>query len=138
MFKKNNNRLSVSSSPQLNINTVIAEELAIVGDLNGEESIRIDGRVKGNITIKDGVILGEKSLVEGNIQADSLIVFGKIIGNIICKSLQVKEQGMVNGDISTDTLNVEKGAIINGHLSMAINNNPTALLAENNDTVLNN
>lgn len=138
MFKKNNSRLSVSSSPQLNINTVIAEELAIVGDLNGEESIRIDGRVKGNITIKEGVILGEKSFVEGNIQADSLIVFGKIIGNIICKSLQVKEQGIVNGDISTDTLNVEKGAIINGHLSMAINNNSPALLAENNETVLNN
>lgn len=138
MFKKNNNRLSVSSSQQLNINTVIAEELAIVGDLNGEESIRIDGRVKGNINIKDGVILGEKSLVEGNIQAESLIIFGKIIGNIVCKSLQVKEQGMISGDISTDTLNVEKGAIINGHLSMSINNNPPALLAENNDTVLNN
>jgi len=107
---------------QLQINTVIATGINIIGDIKGESAIRIDGNVEGNVDMKKAIIIGEKGLVKGSLNSDAVIVFGKLTGNLKCKTLQIKNSGIIDGDITTESLEVDMGGKYNGNLKMEIPN----------------
>lgn len=108
---------------QLQINTVIAGGINITGDIKGDTAIRIDGNVDGNVEMKKGIIIGDKGLIKGSLNSDAIIVFGKLIGNLKCKTLQIKNTGIIEGDITADSLEVEMGGKYNGNLKMDISIN---------------
>jgi cytoskeletal protein CcmA (bactofilin family) len=117
MFKKNNTQNTLEISHQ-EISTIIGEGFTITGEMEGNTSIRIEGKVVGNVNISDGIILGEKGIIEGNVTTKSAIIYGTIEGNIKATQLEIKKTGTVNGDIITDNLEIEMGAQYNGKLNM--------------------
>lgn len=76
-------------------------------------------RVEGNINLKQGIILGEKAYVEGNMESDYIILFGNIKGNIKSKEIILKSTGNVQEDIVTDALEIEMGSRYNGNLKIS-------------------
>ena len=72
--------------------------------------------------VDEGLILGEKGSVLGNIITKEMVVYGEVNGNIQTNSLEIKASGKVTGEIRTQTLQVENGAVYNGSLSMTQNN----------------
>jgi cytoskeletal protein CcmA (bactofilin family) len=90
----------------------------IVQVRTGRTSCRIEGKIIGNVNVENGVILGEKGNVEGDIHTKSAIIFGTIQGSVKSSQLEIKKTGIINGDISTDTLEIELGAQYNGKLNM--------------------
>lgn len=100
------------------ITTVLGSEISFHGDIQGSQSIKIDGNVTGNVYVENGIILGEKAKLEGNLKSKSIIIFGEISGNISCNELIIKKSGIVNGDISTKTIEIEMGGKYNGKLKM--------------------
>ena len=117
MFKKKNTK-TASEFEQQPITNVFGSDMKITGDITGDSPIRIDGTVEGNITVKNGVILGEKSIVTGNINSDFIVVYGKLNGNIHSKNLYIKNTGVINGDIHVDIIEIEMGGKYNGRLNM--------------------
>lgn len=117
MFKASEKPKKIKTD-DFEINTVIAEGVSIEGDLMGEDSIRIDGKVKGNVYIKRGVVIGESGLVEGNIQCESIIIFGKILGNIHSQTLHLKPSGYIDGDVLAELLSIDLGGKVNGLVDM--------------------
>lgn len=109
----------VSKLDSMRINTIIGNDIVFKGDLHGDSVIRIDGKVEGNITLKQGIILGEKAFVEGNMESDYIILFGHIKGNIKSKEIILKSTGTVQGDIVTDALEIEMGSRYNGNLKIS-------------------
>jgi cytoskeletal protein CcmA (bactofilin family) len=101
------------------ISTLISEGSVLDGNLKAPAFARIDGTVNGNITVDEGLILGEKGLVKGNIVTKEIIVYGKVAGNINCSSLEIRSTGNITGDIKTGVLQVEMGGVHNGSFSMA-------------------
>ncbi|OOQ58807.1 bactofilin family protein [Mucilaginibacter pedocola] len=101
------------------ISTLVSEGAVIDGNLKAPAFARIDGTVNGNITVDEGLILGEKGLVKGNIVTKEIVVYGKVTGNINCTSLEIRSTGNINGEVKTETLQVERGGIHNGSLMMA-------------------
>ena len=101
------------------ISTLISEGSVLDGNLKAPSFARIDGTVNGNITVDEGLILGEKGLVKGNIVTKEIIVYGKVTGNINASSLEIRSTGNITGDIKTGVLQVEMGGVHNGSLSMA-------------------
>ncbi|MPN18738.1 hypothetical protein SDC9_166101 [bioreactor metagenome] len=101
------------------INTIIGNDIVFKGDIYGENVIRIEGKVEGNISLKRGIILGEKAFVEGNMESDYIILFGHIKGNIKSKEIVLKSTGTVQGDIVTDALEIEMGSRYNGNLKIS-------------------
>jgi len=87
----------------------------------GDESMRIDGTVIGNIDI-DGVLnVSETGHVDGNINAGSVRVAGRVTGNIDCSyALHLAPTADVVGDIRTVALIVDDGAIIVGSCHTAL------------------
>jgi len=117
MFKKDRPTKTLDLS-QHEITTIIGEGFHFVGELNGNEVIRIEGKITGNLKVTKGVILGEHSLIEGDIETNSAIIYGTVNGNIKTLQLEIKKTGHINGNISTETLEVELGATYNGKLEM--------------------
>lgn len=100
------------------ISTFIAEGTVIDGNLKAPAVARIDGQVIGDVNIAEGLILGEKGSIQGNVSTKDMVVYGVITGNIKVESLEIKSTGKINGEIKTGALLVETGAIYNGTLSM--------------------
>jgi cytoskeletal protein CcmA (bactofilin family) len=104
------------------ISTLISEGCIIDGNLKAPAFARIDGQVTGDVMVDEGLILGEKGIVMGNIITKEMVVYGTVTGNLQVNSLEIKASGMVTGEIRTQTLQVENGAVYNGSLSMTQNN----------------
>jgi len=116
MFTKNKQQsLEIN---QQEISAIIGEGYVFTGELSGSSVIRIEGKIIGNVNVEGGVILGEKGIIEGDINSKSAIVYGTVNGNIKTTHLEIKKSGNVNGEISTDTLEIEIGAQYNGKLNM--------------------
>jgi cytoskeletal protein CcmA (bactofilin family) len=104
------------------ISTLISEGCIFDGNLKAPAFARIDGQITGDVMVDEGLILGEKGSVLGNVITKELVVYGNITGNLQVNSLEIKASGKVTGEIRTQTLQVENGAVYNGSLSMTQNN----------------
>ena len=113
-----NNKSANNSFNPTNLNIVNAGT-TIIGDLNSEGDIRVDGNVKGYISSKARLVLGQTSRVKGDIKAANLEVSGEVEGNIyVSELLTVKATAKISGDIISTKLVIEAGAEFNGHCSM--------------------
>jgi cytoskeletal protein CcmA (bactofilin family) len=118
LFSKND---KVSLDLQ-SISTLISEGCILDGNLKAPAYARIDGHITGDIIVDEGLILGEKGSIQGNVITKEMVVYGIVNGNLQTNSLEIKASGKVTGEIRTQTLMVENGAVYNGSLSMTQNN----------------
>ncbi|GAB3915116.1 bactofilin family protein [Mucilaginibacter boryungensis] len=115
LFKKNG---SVELDQQT-ISSIVSEGCVIEGNLNAPAFVRIDGQINGNVTIEQGLILGEKGNIQGNVQTKQMVVYGHIDGDITTDVLEIRSTGKITGKITTARIQVDAGAVYNGSLSMA-------------------
>lgn len=109
MFSRKNNE---------KLESFIGVNSSFKGDIKTKGTIRIDGNVEGNID-SDGVIIGEKGFLKGDVRANRVIVGGKIEGMVTAKEMiEIKGKGEITGDINTPRLSVFEGAILNGKATM--------------------
>ncbi|MCX7845982.1 MAG: polymer-forming cytoskeletal protein, partial [Dictyoglomaceae bacterium] len=64
------------------VDTIVGPRVEIHGKVISEASIRIDGKILGDIESKQGVIIGKTGYIEGNIKCQKLTVIGKVKGNV--------------------------------------------------------
>jgi cytoskeletal protein CcmA (bactofilin family) len=93
----------------------IPKEMVITGSFNADISGQIAGTVNGNIWIKAKVFILKDGIVNGDISAEELVVYGKINGDVkSCKKMIVHSGAVINGNIITDEIHIEKNAAIEG------------------------
>ncbi len=108
MFNKETDKLDT----YLGINSTFKGELTVRGTL------RVDCTVEGKLDA-DNVILSESAQVKGEIKAKTIIVGGKIEGNVHAQELvEIKSKGKVFGDIFTPKLAIIEGGEFNGRVDM--------------------
>lgn len=117
LFKKGKVALDMQS-----ISTLISENSVLEGNFKAPAFVRIDGQINGDVTIEEGLILGEKGIINGNIITKEILIYGQVTGNITTNSLEIKPTGKITGDIKTQALQVETGGFYNGNLTMVQNN----------------
>ncbi len=101
------------------IETLIGENTIFQGTIKSKGSVRIDGRLEGSILEGHQVIVGVKGYVQGDINANAVIVGGKINGNVTTKeNIELKPGGQLLGDIHTAVLSIGEGAVFEGHCVM--------------------
>ena len=95
--------------------TLIPLETTFTGSVETSTSIRIDGRIKGNVNAKGDVTLGPKALVEGDVFGRAFSIAGTITGNVVSTgSVLIQPKAQVLGDIVAKAMNIELGASYNG------------------------
>jgi cytoskeletal protein CcmA (bactofilin family) len=121
MFNSSKNNTPAFNPNNLNI---INAGTTILGDLNSEGDMRIDGTVKGYVSSKARLVLGNTCKVEGDIKAVNLELSGEVNGNIyVTELLTVKASAKINGNIVSNKLIIEAGAEFNGNCAMRENKN---------------
>ncbi len=89
------------------------------GELEFEDTMRIDGRFNGRIVSKNELIVGESATIEGEIHVGSIAISGTVIGKIRAdQKIEIHRSGKVFSDIMTPALIVEEGAVFQGQCEM--------------------
>lgn len=94
---------------------VLNNDVEIKGNLKFSGELTLDGKLDGEINT-DGVLnLGEKGSVSGNISAQTVVVRGKVNGNITAKEkIDIKSKAEVFGDVKSAKLAIEEGVTFVG------------------------
>ncbi len=116
MFSKGDKTVSQTKAPVKSDGapSIISANLHIVGDMNTDGEIQVDGTVDGDVK-GNAVTIGTNATVNGEISADSVVVRGAVNGRIKADTVQLAESAKVSGDIWHQSLAVEAGAHLEGH-----------------------
>ena len=118
MFTKNNESMKRTENNNSVVN-IIWQGTSILGDINSNGDIRIDGTLKGSIKTEGKVVLGKEGVVEGDVVCQNADISGTIKAKItVSNLLSLKETARLNGDIVTNKLSIEPGAEFTGSCSM--------------------
>ena len=89
------------------------------GELEFEDTMRIDGKFNGSITSKNELIVGDSANIEGDIHVGRIAISGTVIGKIKAdQRVEIHRNGKVYSDIDTPALIIEEGAIFQGNCVM--------------------
>jgi cytoskeletal protein CcmA (bactofilin family) len=96
----------------------IPKEMIVNGSLTSETSGQITGIVKGDVWVKNRLIIHKEGVVNGDVTAEELVVYGRIDGDIIkCCKTTVHSFAVIKGNIATSEIHIEKDAVIEGLIS---------------------
>ena len=99
----------------------------VTGKILCKETLRIDGRVKGEVRCEKTVIIGEQGKVEATIEADAIIIFGEVKGNVIAKrKITLERTARMTGDLATPGIVIEEGAKLKGRIVIGDEEAPAA------------
>ena len=105
--------------PENKLPNMIGQGTKIVGDIETNGDIRIDGQIEGNINSKGKVVIGSNGLIKGEVFCSNAELAGALNGKInVSELLSLKASSKINGDIKTGKLNIEPGAIFTGTCNM--------------------
>ena len=89
------------------------------GELEFEDTMRIDGRFNGKIVSKNELIVGESAHIEGDIHVGRIAISGTVVGKIVAdQRVEIHRNGKVYSDVDTPALVIEEGAIFQGNCVM--------------------
>ena len=109
------------------VTTLLGRGSEFEGKLSFEGTVRIDGKLAGEIFTDDMLIIGEGAEVSAEINVGAVIIEGTVHGNIQAKrSVEIRTPGRVRGNISTPSLFIEKGVVFDGHCQMEPNGSSVA------------
>ena len=99
--------------------TMIGEDAVFEGTISVPHGMRIDGTFKGKIETMGMLTIGTTGIVEADIKTGSLILGGKLTGNIVAEErVELESSASHNGNLQTRELIINQGACFNGSCSM--------------------
>ena len=91
----------------------------VEGRLTFETGVQIDGQVEGEIEAQQSVIIGESAVVNAQISAGTVIVKGKVTGDVVArKRVELRVPAKLVGNITTPSIVIHEGVVFEGHCSM--------------------
>jgi cytoskeletal protein CcmA (bactofilin family) len=98
----------------------IGKGLFIKGEITGTESLYIDGKVEGSISLPGNrVTIGRNGQVTANVTAREVIVLGKVKGNVSATDrVDIRAEGALSGDVAAARISIEDGAFFKGGIDI--------------------
>ncbi|MGA2586775.1 MAG: polymer-forming cytoskeletal protein [Candidatus Aminicenantales bacterium] len=98
--------------------TIIGEKAKIDGAFVVGQSIEIDCEVKGKLDVEGQVIIQNHGFVNADVKTKDSMIIGRYEGNMEASgNVEIKETGIVFGNIKTDSLIINKGGIFSGNVA---------------------
>ena len=112
-----NKRKSVAQPPIGDGYSVLDAHLTIIGDIETDGTLRVDGRLEGSVRRGGVVILGIGATVVGNVAAREVVVSGTVQGDIrAADRVELQPTAVVTGDIEAGTILIQEGGVLRGRL----------------------
>ena len=101
--------------------TLLAKGVELKGEIKVDGTVRIDGRLEGEVYTKGQVIVGEDGMVKGTINAGILISSGRIKANVTAtERIELLKTAVLIGEIHCPVISMEAGAKFQGISDMAV------------------
>lgn len=99
---------------------MIGKTISIKGDITGEESLIIEGKVDGTVSLKNNdLTVGQSGVVNANITASVVRIDGEVKGDIVgIEKVVISKTGKVRGNIVGPRVTLEDGAKFKGSIDM--------------------
>jgi cytoskeletal protein CcmA (bactofilin family) len=118
----------VESERSGELNTIIGKGTVIEGLLTVQNSLRIDGRVTGQVHVSDSLVVGKEGEIEGEVKVRNAIIGGRVRNRVLATGKVVLEShATVHGEVKTSKLVIDEGAVFDGNCAMSENGRPLAL-----------
>ena len=100
--------------------TAFLDEAAeIEGKFTFSGTVMINGKLRGEISSNDTLIVGEKGVINASIRAGVVLVSGEVVGNIAgIERVELRGTARVSGDIEAPVVVVDEGVQFDGHCRM--------------------
>ena len=99
--------------------SIIGPRMKVVGDLFTEGTVRVEGRVEGNVEAGKAVVVGKDGDVQGDIRTEDSIISGRIRGSVTAASrLEIQSTARIDGEVHARRMQLEEGAMLNGTVRM--------------------
>ncbi len=99
--------------------SLLSAGTSVEGRITTDGSIRVDGRLIGDIIAKANAAVGATGTVQGSVEASNVSIAGTVHGNVTATSkLILEEKSVMRGDIRASILVVDEGATFDGHCEM--------------------
>lgn len=105
--------------------SLVGTGTVVEGKIKTDGSIRIDGKIVGDLIAKANVAVGLGGVVEGNLIGKNVSLAGKVVGTVeAAEKLVLEPKSMVKGDIRAARLVVDEGAVFDGQCLMSSSSTP--------------
>lgn len=99
--------------------TFLGKSAHFKGIIRFNGTIRVDGRLEGEIYTSGVLIVGEHAVIKGIVSAGTVITSGKINGTVTAvENIQILKPGILIGDIRTPAISIEDGSHFHGMCDM--------------------
>ena len=99
--------------------SLLSKKVNIEGDIQGDEDLHVEGHFKGSIKISGNIFVGQTGVLEAEIEADNIVIQGKITGNVLArKQLEIQPSGKLIGDCTAQSIDIKEGALFEGRSRM--------------------
>ena len=102
-----------------NLNAFLGEATSFKGTLTFEGTVRVDGKLEGEIFTKDTLVIGESATVSATVHAGVVVISGTVQGNITAeKKVELHASARLFGNMSTPLISIAEGVIFEGNCTM--------------------
>ena len=107
--------------------TVITASTHIRGAITGDDDLKVDGQVEGNIRLEGDLNLDAEGRIIGNIDAHDVQIDGAVKGNITAsKHLTLSKTARVQGDLVAPAIVIIDGALVRGDVDIGSASNQSS------------
>jgi cytoskeletal protein CcmA (bactofilin family) len=107
--------------------SIIACDMTVIGDLETEGVVRIEGRVKGTVKVGSQILVTQGATIEGDLHTQEAVIAGTVTGAIHASDrVELQATAVVAGDIHTGRIAIVEGAKVAGEVKMDVPKTPGA------------
>jgi cytoskeletal protein CcmA (bactofilin family) len=99
--------------------SVLARGLHVTGEIEGDGTVTIEGRLDGAIRGTPQVFVAPGGVVVGGVSAGEVVVGGRVEGDIAATTrIELQAGAVVRGDVTAPRIIVHEGGEVNGYFRM--------------------
>lgn len=100
---------------QGHVTAILDRGASFEGKLTFEGTVQIGGTFKGEIFTKDTLVVNEGAQVHAQIEADTIIIAGRVEGNIFARRRVIMNPPAVfRGTVTSPSLKIDEGVVFEG------------------------
>jgi cytoskeletal protein CcmA (bactofilin family) len=82
-------------------------------------TVLLDAKLRGEVTSRDTLIIGERGVVRANVHGATVVVRGEVVGTVTASErVELQCGARVTGDVEAPVIVMEAGAVLDGHCRM--------------------
>ncbi len=99
--------------------SIIASDMTVIGDLETDGVVRIEGRIRGTVRVGSQVLVAQGAVIEGDLHTQEAVIAGQVSGAIhASERVELQATAKVSGDILTPRISIVEGGRVSGEVKM--------------------